>query len=236
MSTRLSGTAAVCLAAIVGFTASLSAQNRNRFEILSRDSMNDAGGLRITIIRDNQLSACFAVFMVEPPTPPPAPQVDFTPSPAELARQDTILQIRYAAERRDRQLAQLNAEFTRRAGRPYDSITSTSTYAVDPVLLGNYQQDLQKINQEYENVLLSLAPGTYPYAAPVPGMRTGGVTDASSALRLALLDPDPNAATRAMSNQFTSIENTLRQLIAAPRLAASGPFPCSNAAPAKPRQ
>ena len=63
--------ATVCLAAIVGLTASLSAQNRNRFEILSRDSMSD-GGLRITVVRDNQLSSCFAVFMVESPVPPPA--------------------------------------------------------------------------------------------------------------------------------------------------------------------
>ena len=233
MSRRLFGTAAVCLAAIVGTTISLFAQNKNRFEILSRDSMND-GGLRITVVRDNQLSSCFAVFMVESPVPPPAPQADWTPTPAELARQDAILQLRYAAERRDRQLAQLNADFTRRAGRPYDSITSTSTYAVDPVLLGNYQQDYQKINQEYENAVISLVPGSVPFAVPTPGMRAGG-TDPASVARLALLDPDPNASLRAMSNQFASIDNALRQLIAAPRLAASGPFPCSNA-PSKPRQ
>jgi hypothetical protein len=216
MSQRLFGTAAVCLAAIVATTISLSAQNKSRFEVLSRD---DAGGLRITVVRDNQ----------------PAPQVDWTPTPAELARQDAILQLRYAAERRDRQLAQLNADFARRAGRPYDSITSTSTYAVDPVLLGNYQQDLQRINQEYENALLSVVPGSVPFAVPTPGMRAGG-TDAASVMRLAMLDPDPNASVRALSNQFASLDNTLRQLIAAPRLAASGPFPCSNGAPPKPRQ
>jgi hypothetical protein len=226
MSRRLTCAAAACLAAIVGFATSLSAQNKSRFEILSRD---DAGGLRITVVRDTQLSSCFAVFMVESPVPPPAPQVDLTPTPAELARQEVILQIRDAAARRDQQLYELNTEFERRAGRPYDSLLNDPTYAVDPVLLGNYQQNYQKINQQYENVLLSVVPGSYPYAAAVPGMRTGGLEDASSALRLALANPDPSAAMKTMSNQFASIDNALRQLIAAPRLAASGPFPCNNA-------
>jgi hypothetical protein len=99
---------------------------------------------------------------------------------------------------------------------------------VDPVLLGKYQQDMQRINQQYENVLLSVVPGSYAYAAPVPGMKTGGV-DAASALRLAMLDPNPSATTRTMTNQFARIDEALRRLSEAPRLAASGPFPCNNA-------
>jgi hypothetical protein len=34
---------------------------------------------------------------------------------------------------------------------------------------------------------------------------------------------------RTITNQFARIDDTLKRLIAAPRLAASGPFPCSNA-------
>jgi hypothetical protein len=217
---------AACLAAIVGFAPSLSAQSR--FQVISQDAMNDAGGLRITVVRDNQLSSCFAVFSLEPPAPAPIAEVVPPPSPAELARQEAILQIRDAAGRRDAQLYDLNTEFERKAGRPYSSLTSNSTYAVDPVLLGNYQSDLQKINQEYENVLLSVVPGTYPYAAPVPGMRTGGLEDAASVMRLALLNPDPTATARTMSNQLARIDDALRRLSAAPRLTASGPFPCAN--------
>jgi hypothetical protein len=218
--------AAACLAAISGSATSLFAQGR--FQVLSQDTMNGAGGLRVTVVRDSQLSSCFAVFSLESPAPPPAPEVVTQPSPAELARQEAILQIRDAAARRDQQLYDLNTEFERRAGRPYDSLLNDPTYAVDPVLLGRYQQNYQQINQQYENVLLQVVPGTYPYAAPVPGMRTGGLEDASSALRLALLNPDPSATVRTMTSQFARIDDALRQLIAAPRLAASGPFPCGN--------
>jgi hypothetical protein len=225
MSRRPLCITAACLAAIVGFATSLSAQSR--FQIVSQDGMND-GGLRITVVRDTQLSSCFAVFSVETPAPPPVSEVIGPPSPGELARQEAILRMGEAAVRRNQQLADLNGEFERRTGRPYNSLTSNSTYAVDPVLLGNYQQDLQKINQEYENVMLSIVPGTFPYAAPVPGMRTGGLEDAASALRLALLDPNPTETMRAITSQFARIDDTLRRLIAAPRLAASGPFPCGG--------
>jgi hypothetical protein len=231
MSTRPPCITAACLAAIVSFATTLSAQSR--FQIVSQDGMNDAGGLRITVVRDTQLSSCFAVFSVESPVPPPVTEVVAPPSPAELARQEAIVRMGEAAVRRNQQLADLNAEFERRAGRPYTSLTSNSTYAVDPVLLGNYQQDLQRINQEYENVMLSVVPGTFPYATAVPGMRSGGLEDASSTLRLALLDPNPTETMRTITNQFARIDDVLRRLIAAPRLAASGPFPCGNTAKPK---
>jgi hypothetical protein len=215
--------AAACLAAIVGFTTAPSAQSR--FQVISQD---DAGGLRVTVIRDTQLSSCFVLFSMEPPAPPPVPEVYTPPSPGEVARQEAIQRMGEAAIRRNQQLADLNANFERRAGIPYTALTSNTTYAVDPVLLGNYQQDLQRINQEYENVLLSIVPGTYPYAAPVPGMRTGGLEDAASALRLALLDPNPTETMRNITSQFARIDEALRRLNAAPRLAATGPIPCSN--------
>ena len=219
--------AAACLAVIVGFSTFLSAQSR--FQVLSQDSMNDAGGLRVTVIRDTQLSSCFVVFSTESPVTPPVPELYTPPSPGEVARQEAIQRMGQAAIRRNQQLADLNANFERRAGIPYTAWTSNTTYAVDPVLLGNYQQDLQRINQEYENVLLSIVPGTYPYAAPVPGMRTGGLEDAASALRLALLDPNPTETMRTITNQFARIDDALKRLNAAPRLAATGPIPCSSA-------
>jgi hypothetical protein len=165
---------------------------------------------------------------MESPAPPPVPEVYTPPSPGEVARQEAIQRMGEAAIRRNQQLADLNAYFERRAGIPYTALTSNTTYAVDPVLLGNYQQDLQRINQEYENVLLSIVPGTYPYAAPVPGMRTGGLEDAASALRLALLDPNPTETMRTITNQFARIDEALRRLNAAPRLTATGPIPCTN--------
>jgi hypothetical protein len=227
MSRRLTRIPAAGLAAILGFATSLSAQNR--FQIVSQDAIND---LRITIVRDTQLSSCFAVFSTESTAPPPPAaiaEVVPPPSPAELARQEAILRIRDAAARRDQQLYDLNTEFERRAGRSYNSLTSlNNTYAVDPVLLGAYQQNLQNINEQYENTLRSIVPGTFPWAAAVPGMRTGGLEDAASVMNLALLNPDPTASARTVSNQIAQIEDALRRLNAAPRLAASGPFPCGN--------
>ena len=60
-------------------------------------------------------------------------------------------------------------------------------------------------------------------------MRTGGLEDAASVMNLALLNPDPSANARTVSNQIARIEYALGQLANAPRLAASGPFPCNNA-------
>jgi hypothetical protein len=191
--------------------------------------MADASGLRITVVRDNQLSSCFALFTVESPAQPPAPEVVAPPSPAEVARQEAAQRVRYAAERRDLQLAALNAEFQRKAGRPYDSLWSNSNYAVDPVLLGNYEQDRRKINLEFENVLLTEIPGSYPYATPYPGMRTGGFQGAATSTLNAMLDPEPSSTMKAINGQFARIDEALRRLAEAPRLGVSGPFPCSNA-------
>lgn len=230
MSRRRPCFTAVCFAAIVGFATSLSAQNKSRFEVLSQDSMTGPGGFRITVVRDNQLSSCFAVFSMESDVPPAVAEVVPPPGPAELARQDAILRIRDAAARRDQQLYELNTEFERRAGRSYNALTSlNNTYAVDPVLLGAYQQNMQKINEQYENALRSVVPGTFPWAAAVPGMRTGGLEDSASVMNLALLNPDPSANARTLSNQIARLDEALRRLTAAPRLAASGPFPCNNA-------
>src|SRR5215472_2499577 len=230
MSRRLPRISAACFAAIVGFTTSLSAQNR--FQVVSQDAMNDAGGLRVTVVRDTQLGSCFAVFSMDSggAPPPPVAEVVPPPSPAELARQEAILRIRDAAATRDAQLYDLNREFERRAGRSYNSLTSlNNTYAVDPVLLGAYQQNLQKINEQYENTLRSIVPGTFPWAAPVPGMRTGGLEDAASVMNLALLNPDPSANSRTMSNQIARTKTALNQRPTARRLAASERSPARNA-------
>src|SRR5262245_15303637 len=230
MSRWRPGFTAVCFAAIVGFATSLSAQNKSRFEVLSQDSMTGPGGFRITVVRDNQLSSCFAVFSMESDVPPAVAEVVPPPGPAELARQDAMLRIRDAAAGRGQPPYGLNTQCERRAWRSYNALTSlNNTYAVDPVLLGAYQQNMQKINEQYENALRSVVPGTFPWAAAVPGMRTGGLEDAASVMNLALLNPDPSANARTLSNQIARLDEALRRLTAAPRLAASGPFPCNNA-------
>jgi hypothetical protein len=220
---------ALCLAATAGLAAPLFAQSR--FELLSRDALTDASGLRIVVVRDNQLSSCFALFTMDPPAAPPPAEVVVTPSPADIARQQSIERIRRAAEKRDLQLAALNAEFTKRAGRPYDSLTSNANYAVDPVLIGNYEQDRRRINEAYDNVLWSEIPGSYPYAVPYPGMRTGGWEDAANAVRRAMVDPDPSSAMKTMATQFARIDEALRRLNEVPRLAVSGPFACNGNIP-----
>jgi len=125
----------------------------------------------------------------------------------------------------------LGPEFTKRAGRPYDTLTSNANYAVDPVLLGNYEQDRHKINESYENVLRTEIPGSYPYAVPIPGMRTGGWEDAANAIRRAMLDPDPSSAMKTIASQFARIDEALRRLSEVPRLAVSGPFACGGTVP-----
>src|SRR5512138_1546936 len=121
MLTRSPWIGAACLAATAGLAAPLSSPvfAQSRFELMSRYVIGDAAGLRIMVVRDNQLSSCFALFTMDPPAAPQPPEVVAAPDPADAARQQSIQRIRSAAERRDIQLADLNAAFTKRTGRPY---------------------------------------------------------------------------------------------------------------------
>jgi len=96
-----------------------------RFEVLTRDSIDQVSGLRVVTIRDNQLAACYTVFIME--SAGPGEVVTSAATPEAIAEQDSVLRIREAAERYDRQVAELNAEFEARVGRPPIQTGTTSS-------------------------------------------------------------------------------------------------------------
>jgi hypothetical protein len=214
------GLLAACL---LGTT--LSAQNR--FDVLAQDAIADVSGLRIVTIRDNQLAACYTLFIMEQTA---APEV-ILPEPVlsdDVARQ-SVQRIREAGERRDRQLAELKARFDR-AARPYQAGDAAILNGIEA---RRYEEERIKIENAYERVLRTEIPSSYPYAALSPGMRTGGFEEQANAIRRALLDPDPTSTMKTLAPQLTQLGAQLKQLIEAPRLTASGPVACS-AEPAQP--
>jgi hypothetical protein len=134
--------------------------------------------------------------------------------PPDAATDETVQRLREAAERRDRQLAELKARLDR----------ASST---DPLAAANYEIDRRRIEEEYEQALRSGVPATYPWASAVPGMRTGGWEDPANAMRRGLVDPDPTSAMKTLTEQFSRLDSLLRRLIEAPRLAVAGPARCT---------
>jgi hypothetical protein len=86
-----------------------------------------------------------------------------------------------------------------------------------------------RVDTEYDGVLRTLIPGSYPAASATPGMRTGSWEDAAEATRRSLANPDPAplktlADPGGLNSQLASLS---QQLSSTPRLSASGPVPCS---------
>lgn len=207
MSAR-STLAAACIVTVFFSGTALSAQAR--FRVLAQNAIGEVSGLRIVTIRDNQLSACYTLFIMEPSAPLDAMPV---PMPVDDVTAQSVQRIRDAAEARDRQLVELRARASRAA--PWDSVAAA-----------RYEAERQKIEDAYEQVLRAEIPGSYPWATPVPGMRAGGWEDAANAMRRAIVDPDPTSAMKTATVQFARLDALLRRLIEAPRLAAAGPFTC----------
>src|SRR5215470_4387324 len=117
---------AACLAGL--FLGGTTTSAQDRFAVLTQSTMADVSGLRIVTIRDNQLSACYTVFILELPAPPGS----VAPAGADDATLLAVERVREAAERRDRQLTDLSAR-TEVPGPvdplySYDAATKRATY------------------------------------------------------------------------------------------------------------
>ena len=67
-----------------------------------------------------------------------------------------------------------------------------------------------------------------------PRLETGGWENAADAIRRATLDPDPTSTMKTIAGQFARLDEQVRRLTEAPRMAASGPVACGSAEAPKP--
>jgi hypothetical protein len=178
---------------------------QGRFQIESRDVLSQSS-LVIYTIRDNQLSTCYTLFVVEPP---PAPVQSVTDSPASNNAEK-------ARAARDEQLAALKVRVDARA--PSDRVS----HAIDD------QAAAKKIEDEFNQAILG-APvmGTQPWAVPLPGMQTSDTQYPADSMRRASVDPTTGRVAADDSRRF---EQVLIQAAQAPRIAATGPVPCKPTA------
>jgi hypothetical protein len=94
LTPNLCGPLSCCVVVSLVFTLSARAEAQARFEISDHDTITAVPGLSIYTIRDNQSTACYAVFLVDSArpnaltaatAPPTSTETPFTP----LERQDT---------------------------------------------------------------------------------------------------------------------------------------------------
>jgi hypothetical protein len=190
----------------------MSAQGR--FEVLAQNAVAEVPDLRILSIRDTQLSECYTVFIIKPPV---APDAVLVTTPDE-AVDPSVQRIREAAEERDRRLKELKA---RANARP--RLLSDPTEAARW-----YEAGRRKIDGEYDDVLRTQMPSSYPWASATPGMRSGAWEDSADAGRRAIIGPNHTSADKALTNQFSRLEALLKLAIETPRLAAAGPMRCAG--------
>jgi hypothetical protein len=215
--------------ALLLMSASLSAQSR--FQALKQDTIAEVAGLRIITVRDTLLNSCYTLFMMEalPPADTGAP-----PAPIDDARQQSIQRLRDAGARHDREVGQLKAQFEAKTGLTPEMARVPGIAVAKNVSLADYlvryEVERTKVDGEYESVLRAEIPGSLPGASSTPGMKTGAWEDLAEATRRAVANPDPGtmktlADPVGLNNQLAS---WFQHLSEAPRLAASGPVPCSR--------
>jgi len=207
--------------------------SQNRFEALKQDTIPEVPGLRIITVRDTLLDTCYTLFMSEPSSVDigvPAPPIDDE-------RQQAIQRLRDAAERHDREVGDLKAQFESKTGLTPEMARVPGLAVAKNISLADYlvryETERLRVDTEYDGVLRTLIPGSYPAASATPGMRTGSWEDAAEATRRSLANPDPAtfktlADPGGLNSQLASLS---QQLSSTPRLSASGPVPCSPPKP-----
>lgn len=212
----------LCVAAESGRTDAQA-----RFEVLTQETITEVSGLRVVTIRDKRLEACYTLFIMEPSASPPVVAPAATQD--DESRQQSVDRMRDAAEKHDRAIADLNAQFEARVGRSHEAwLTSPDTGGATEAQ--KYELERMRIDEEYERTLRREVPGSYPWKTLRPGMRTGGWEDAAEAMRRSITNPDPTQArTLADPGGLNSIlEAGFQRLLEAPRLAATGPASCGD--------
>lgn len=208
---------AVIACAVALFFLGTKGYAQARYAVLAQSTVGEVSGLRIVTIRDNLMSACYTLFIFEPHSLSAVP----VPTPVDDATEQSLRRVREAAEKRDRKIGELNAR-TKVLGPvdPLDTYDAARRKAT-------YEDERRKIDDEYEQLLRTEIPGSYPWATALPGTRSGSSEDVANAMRRAMLDPNPTSETKTMTKEFAQLGDLLRQLIEVPRMAASGPVACT---------
>jgi len=205
-SRRLAAAIAAC--SIGALSASRAASAQSRFDVLSGEAVAAVSGLNVYTIRDNQITACYSVFVMDGPAlsvqdaiPPPVPEL------AEKARVAQALKDAMAV--RDRQVAELQQR--------------RLTWAI------NYGNERERIQAEYEQAVRGVLPGLYPSAQVAPGWPTSSPQELNAAVQHAIADAELSAASEAAFRVQERIEYLLRHATASARLAVTGPVACPAA-------
>jgi hypothetical protein len=198
--TRLDGAIApVTVLCIVLLTAPL-VLTQGRFQVESRDLVSQSG-LVIYTIRDNQMSTCYTLFVVEPP-----PAIEATaaaPAPSNKVEEARAV--------RDEQLAAL-------------SVRVAARNASDRVMRAIEDEAARKkIHDEFDRAIRRAPrPTALPWAVPLPGMQTGEGQQAEAITR----DLDPTSDRDAVAGASERLGGWLMRDPQGPRIAATGPLPC----------
>jgi hypothetical protein len=200
--------AAGVAAYFIGVLSAPDASAQSRFDVLSGESVAAVRGLNVYTIRDNQITACFSVFVIDGPALPAQDAAPPTPELFEKARVAQALKDAMAA--RDRQVAELQQR--------------RLTWAI------TYGNERERIQAEYEHTVRGILPGLYPSAQVAPGWPTSTPQELNAAVQRALADADTSAAAEASFRIQERIEYLLRHATASARLAVTGPVACPSPA------
>jgi hypothetical protein len=191
---------------IVLFGPGVNAQGT--LEVIQQGSVSNISGLRALTIRDNSLSACYTLFILEQ-------HIDAGSSlTTDDATEQSLRRLRDAADQRDREIAQLNAATDLSHLSSYEQVVART----------KYEDKRVKIDDRYEQALRMEIPGSYPWSSLLPGTKSGSQEDPANAVRRAVVDPNPTST--LLTQQFAELNILIRSLIEAPRMASSGPFAC----------
>lgn len=194
---------AACCAGALG--APLYASAQTRFDVLNADAVAAVSGLNVYTIRDNQIAACYNVFVidgpvlqVQEPAPPPTPELVEKVRVAEALKDAMAVRDRQVAELQQRRL----------------------TWAI------TYGNERERIQAEYEQTVRSILPGLYPSAQVAPGWPTSTPQELNTAVQRALADADTSFTAEASFRMQERIEYLLRHATQSARLAVTGPAAC----------
>jgi hypothetical protein len=205
MSMRISrlwaaGAAACCIA-----LSAPEASAQARFDVLSGESVAAVTGLKVYTIRDNQITSCYSVFVLDGPA---FPLAEAAPPPApELAEKTRVAQaLKDAMAARERRVAELQQR--------------RLTWAI------TYGNERERIQAEYEQTVRGVLPGLYPSAQVAPGWPTTTPQELNAAVQRAIADAEASAAAETSFKIQERIEYLLRQATASAKLAVTGPVSC----------
>jgi hypothetical protein len=203
---------AVFCAVAIAAVSDVSAQTR--FRVLGVDTIDSVNAVRVYTIRDDKVAACYILFVLEPlDAGSAAPSDAQTPvlTPDQLNKVRVAQTLRDVTAVRDRRLVELKKR-------------------VAMVWTVVYQNERERIEEEYEGAVRVELPELYPAAQVAPGWRTTGTEMLNEAVRRAIADGDASLAAAARSALDDQLLRLLNRANPSASLTVSGPVPCGAVA------